>query len=192
MRYPVFFAFCFCVVLPVAAGASFFDDDTANPCIAAGGATLEPEFSTSSSPLSAGIIREIASAKKSIRIAAREFTSKPVSDAIAKAVHAGVDVKIVLNKKSARSIYSAAHFLMVLSYTPHVTKGDDTLFADYIVIDDRDVILGNIAGFIDEEEEKKNFGQVLVIHNAPDVAKRYASHWQALWDASEEMPKDQN
>jgi phosphatidylserine/phosphatidylglycerophosphate/cardiolipin synthase-like enzyme len=190
MKTP-FVAFVVLTLLPAFAYAGLFEDAPANPTISANGATFEVAFS-SPGALSPAIVAELASARKSIRVAARDFTSKPVSDALVTAAHAKVDLKVVLNRKTNGSIYSASQFLFAMNLIPHLTKSEDALHAEYIVIDGRDIVLGNIAGFADEEEEEQNAASVIIIRNAPELAKCYLAHWQALWNASEEMkkPKD--
>jgi len=179
---------CFFTALPVTVYASFFDDDTPNPCTSAAAATFETAFSSPKAPLSPTIVKELTSAKKSIYVVARDFMSKPVSEALFKAARDGhVDLKVVLNKKNNQSVYSASQFLLTMSHPARLTKSDDALHSDYIIVDDRDVIVGNVAAFVDEDEEKKNAASALIIHNAPDLAKQYLANWQTLWDASVEM-----
>jgi phosphatidylserine/phosphatidylglycerophosphate/cardiolipin synthase-like enzyme len=176
----------------MAAGASFLEEDAAPAPVDAAGATFETAFSPAGT-LSPLVVKEIASARKSIRVAARQFTSKPVSEALYKVAHSGgMDVKILLSRKSNQNPYSAAQFLITMGFPPHATGDEDSLYADYIVIDDRDVVLGNIAGFADEDEEKKNVASVLVIHNTPVLAKQYLTQWQTLWNASTEMKKEKD
>lgn len=188
---PAAFLICLSLLLPLQARASFFDDDTPPPCSAASGATLEPVFSAHGG-FSAAIVRAIGQAKKSLRIAALNFNSKTVAEAVIKAQRSGVDVRIVFAKRDAANVYSAADLFRAMSMNPHITNRDDTLFSDYIVIDDRDVVLGNVAVFADEEEEQKKSASALIVHNAPDLAKRYLADWQALWDASRVMPDAKN
>ena len=175
------------LMMPIAADAALFGDDS-SPCISAAGTTYETAFSNSVSmaPL---VIQEIASAKKSIRVSARHFNSKAVSIALVQATRAGKDLKIVLDEKLNNNDYSSAAFLRSMSMPPHVLKNHDNMYLDYMVIDENDIVLGNIAGLNDAEAEKKNPSSVLVIHNAPELAKQYLTNWKAMWDSSEEMKR---
>ncbi len=186
----LFQAAAFCIILtPIAAGAAWWGDDAPPPSTCGAGVTFETAFSTSDkvAPL---VIKAIASAKKSIRISVRSFISKPVSEALVQAGRAGRDVKIIVDRKSNQNGYSNVSFLQIMGYNPHAAKIDESLHAAYIVIDDTDIVLGNIASLQDVDEEKKNPVSVLVIHNAPELAKKYLANWQAMWDVSEEMKKD--
>lgn len=176
-------------VLPVAGSASFFEDGAAAGCVNGAGAFFETVF-TSSAALSPAIAKELGSAKKSIRIAARQFISKPVAESLISVMRTGVDLKMVLNKKTNSNPYSAAQLMATLGAVPNLTKSDDGLYAEYVIVDDRDIILGNIAGFADEEDEKKNAASVLIIRNAPELAKQYLANWQIIWEASEKMKLD--
>jgi phosphatidylserine/phosphatidylglycerophosphate/cardiolipin synthase-like enzyme len=191
MRPHAALLFAVLLTLPVTAGASFFSEDAPPPPMSAAGATFETAFSPAGA-VSPAVVKALAGAGKSIRVSAREFTSKPVSEALVKAARAGRDVKVVLSRKNNLSPLSAAQFLLTMSYPPHLTISDDSLYTDYIVIDERDVILGDIAGFTDEEEEKKHAANVIIIRNAPELAKQYLAHWQRLWTASSEMQRDKN
>jgi len=177
------------LALPLAAQASLFTEDPV-PAISGLGASFDTAFSTSED-VTLPVVKAIGNAQKSIRVSAREFISKPVAEALFRAARAKKDVKIVLDKKSnVATGYTAALFLQTMGYPPHVTKNMDTLYANYIVIDDSDVIVGNIGAITDVDMGKKNPASVLVIHNAPELAKKYLANWQALWDASEEMKKE--
>lgn len=178
----------FMAMAPVCAQAGFFGDEPPAP-LCANGATFDAYFSPTDN-VAQHVAAAIASAQKTIRVAAYQFTSKPVSEALMRAMRAGKDVKIVLDKKNNKSGYSAAQFLLLMGQPPHLMKSDDDMREAYIIIDDKDVITGNISGTDDADDERKSPVGVLIIHNAPELAKRYQSNWQMLWDASEEMKKE--
>ena len=46
---------------------------------------------------------------------------------------------MVLNKKQTKNVDSAASFLRAMSLQPHITKAEDALFSDYVVIDEHDL-----------------------------------------------------
>jgi phosphatidylserine/phosphatidylglycerophosphate/cardiolipin synthase-like enzyme len=188
MRFTFITILCVYAALSGTAQAFFFDDDTQSEQTASAGASFEPVFSSSGVP-SAAVEKAILSAKKSIRISARKFTSKPVAEAIVKALRAGIDIEIVLDSQTNQNIDSAGPFLMKMNFTPHITKGENSIYEGYIVIDEKDIVLGNFAALPDEVEEKKNADSVLVIHNAPELAQKYLTNWQTLWEDSEAMKK---
>src|ERR1035441_378005 len=57
------------------------------------------------------VIRTIESAKKTVRVAAYSFTSKPIALALVADAKRGVDVKVVVDKSQATPRFSAAPFL---------------------------------------------------------------------------------
>src|ERR1035441_3166221 len=57
------------------------------------------------------VVQTIESAKKTVRVAAYSFTSKPIALALLADVKRGVDVKVVVDKSQATTRYSAATFL---------------------------------------------------------------------------------
>jgi hypothetical protein len=175
------------VMAPIAADAALFGDDQ-SVCVNASGASYETAFSNNKS-MAPTVVSEIASAKKSIRVAARHFNSKSVSIALVQAARGGKDLKIVLDEKLNNNDYSSAAFLRSMSMPPHVLKHYDNMYLDFIVIDENDVVLGNIAGLADADAEKKNPSSVLVMHNVPELAKQYLANWNTMWDSSEEMKK---
>lgn len=176
-----------CAAFPISAGAGFFDDDMSQQnCISQQGAAFETGFSEQGN-LTAHVVKAIGSAKKSIRVSARDFVSKPVAEALVKAARSKVDVKVMLDGKTNQGVLSAGQLLLAMDVIPRLTRQGRSLHASYIVIDDRDVVLGDIASFTDETEEKQNTGNVLVVHGVSDLARKYLTQWQSLWGASDEL-----
>jgi phosphatidylserine/phosphatidylglycerophosphate/cardiolipin synthase-like enzyme len=174
------------LLIPYAANASFFDSDCPQPAVSGTGASFETAF-TPDAHVSELVIKSIDSAKTSIKVAAHRFVSKDVSVALLNAMRANKDVKIILDKTKNDDGYSDANLFIRMSHSPHVLKHYDNQYQDYILIDDKDIIIGNISSLQTVDAEKKNAASVLVIHNVPDLVKKYSESWQKLWDDSEEM-----
>lgn len=157
--------------------------------INASGSRFETAF-TPEQAISPLIVKAVKAAQKSVLVAAHRFVSKEVSVALYETARQGRQVKILLDSRNNKDGYSEAGFLIAMSQHPHATKNVDNQYQDYIVIDDKDVIIGNIAAIAEEEDEKKNAASVLVIHNAPELAHHYVGNFQKLWLDSEEMKDD--
>ena len=130
------------------------------------------------------IVREIGAAKRSIRIAAYAFTSRPVAKALVAAHRAGVDVKIVVDhgqiEKSNHSetAYLAKHDIPVRIDIVHTLQHDK-----YMVIDGKDVETGSFN--YTAAAEHHNSENAIILRDAPKLAAAYADNWKSLWDAAE-------
>jgi len=131
------------------------------------------------------IVSFIETAKASIRVSAFAFSSPVIVDALGDAVRRGVDVQLVIDynhniiddpkwigRNAASAISAAGATLHTNSkYRRHHDK--------FIVIDACHVQTGswNYAS-----SARLNSENVIVLWNAPDVAKAYLSHWQSRFD----------
>src|ERR1700677_362577 len=109
MRVSRFALPLFLLFIPYIAEASFFDSDCPEPAVAATGASYETAFTPDGHP-SELVIKEVNSAKTSIKVIAHRFVSKDVSVAIYNMLRSGKDVKILLDKKANDDGYSDAAF----------------------------------------------------------------------------------
>lgn len=177
----------FLFFIPYAAYASLFGDDCPQPAVNGSGVSFETAFAPDEQ-LSDFVVKAISSAKKSIKVAAHRFVSKNVSIALLNAQrNRKVDVQIVLDKNSNSDGYSAAMFFINMSQPPHALTHYSNQYQDFMVIDDNDVLVGNISSIGEVDDEKKNSASVLLMHNATDLAKRYTGGFEKLWQSSEVM-----
>ncbi len=166
--------------------ASFSGENCpSSPAVVGAGTTYDVVFSPAGSP-SEQIVRVIKSARKSIRFVSRGFVSKDVSVALFDAARAGKDVQVLLDRKHNKDGYSDAQFLAMMSRPPHVLKTHGQ-YQSYMIIDDRDLAIGNLSDLPEKRDEKQNASSVLIIHDAKALAQRYMENWQMLWADSEEM-----
>jgi phosphatidylserine/phosphatidylglycerophosphate/cardiolipin synthase-like enzyme len=174
------------MLAPFTTEAALFDSDCPPPAVGGTGASFETAFSTDGH-LSEMVIKEIQSAKHSIKVAAHRFVSKETSIELLNAERGGKDVQILLDKNRNKDGYSDATFFINMSQPPHELKGYDNQYQDYMVIDDKDLIIGNISSVGEQDAEPKNAASALIIHNAPELTKKYNENWQKLWKSSEVM-----
>lgn len=70
-----------------------------SPSVGTNQATIETAFSPEMGATSL-IVKTIKGAKKTIRVAAYSFTSRPIEEALKEAYHRGIDVKVVADKSN--------------------------------------------------------------------------------------------
>jgi phosphatidylserine/phosphatidylglycerophosphate/cardiolipin synthase-like enzyme len=126
------------------------------------------------------ILQEIAQAERSILVAAYSFTSKPIAQALLKAHRRGVGVFVVADDRGNSSSYTAVTFLANNGVTVRINDNYAIFHHKFMIFDERDVQTGSFnysaAAF------KSNAENVLVIKNAPDLARHYALEWKRVWD----------
>ncbi len=122
------------------------------------------------------IVEAIDHAKSTILAQAYSFTSKPIAQALSKALKRGVKVEVILDSSQRDEKYSGATFLRNAGIA--VTIDDEHAIAHnkVMVIDTSLVITGSFN--FTKAAEFKNAENVLVIHDQK-MAKLYAGNWQA-------------
>jgi phosphatidylserine/phosphatidylglycerophosphate/cardiolipin synthase-like enzyme len=130
------------------------------------------------------VVKTIGEARKSVRVAAYSFTSKPIAAALLDASRHGIDVRAVVDKSQVTARYTAATFLA----NQHVPVRVDFRYAimhnKFIVVDGETVEEGSFN--FTHAAEFSNAENVLVLHD-PEVAERYGREWDRLWGESEEL-----
>jgi phosphatidylserine/phosphatidylglycerophosphate/cardiolipin synthase-like enzyme len=129
------------------------------------------------------VVQTIESAKKTVRVAAYSFTSKPIALALLADVKRGVDVKVVVDKSQATARYTAATFLANQGILVRVDYRYAIMHNKFVVVDGETVEEGSFN--YTSAAAKKNAENVLVVHGSPKVAARYAAEWDRLWNESE-------
>lgn len=126
------------------------------------------------------VIRAIGSAQQEILVAAYSFTSKPVAQALLTAHKRGVRIRAVLDKSQRSERYSAATFLANQGISVRIDEKHAIQHNKYLVIDGHSVELGSFN--YSRAAAERNAENVMVIWNQPEVARRYRSDWERLWD----------
>jgi phosphatidylserine/phosphatidylglycerophosphate/cardiolipin synthase-like enzyme len=120
------------------------------------------------------IVRELARAKRTIRVQAYSFTSAPIAKALVEAARRGVDVRVVLDKSNRTGRYSAATFLAHAEIPTWIDARHPIAHSKLMIIDEVTVLTGshNFTKAATRNEEN-----LLVLHS-PTIARRYAEHWK--------------
>jgi len=130
------------------------------------------------------VVKTIAEARQSIRVAAYSFTSKPIATALLGAHKRGIDVRVVVDKSNATARYTGATFLANQGVPVRVDYRYTIMHDKFMVIDGVTVEEGSFN--YTAAAESKNAENVLVLHDQV-VAGQYAQEWKRLWEESEEM-----
>lgn len=122
----------------------------------------------------------IAGAKKTILVAAYEFTSADVAQALADAVTRGVKVWVVMDDQAERSKYSQSKWLLAHGVAVRINKNYAIFHHKFLVIDGDTVETGSFN--YTKGAAEKNAENALVLRGVPDVALAYRNEWVRLWD----------
>ncbi len=147
----------------------------------------QPAFEDAFSPhqgATALVVRTIAGATRSIHVAAYEFTSRPIADALIAAHDRGVDVEVVADKSQRKSKASKIPVLRQHSIATRINDHYHILHDKFMVIDGAVLELGSFN--YTASAENSNAENVLVIHDSPAVVADYDRQWRKLWDEAGE------
>lgn len=128
------------------------------------------------------VSKNIASAERSLRVAAYSFTSPTIAKALIAAKRRGVDVKVLVDDKRNQGKSSiAALNLLVKADIPTRTISTYAMHHDkYIISDSTHVQTGSFN--YSPTAATSNSENVLVIWNDPHLAAAYTNHWNSRWD----------
>lgn len=145
----------------------------------------EPSIDVAFSPYRGAteeIIEAIDEAEQSIRIAAYSFTSKDIAQALINAHKRGVDIKAALDKSNATAKYSAATFLANSGIPTRINYEYAIMHNKFMVIDGKTLETGSFN--YTNAAEKKNAENIIILRNYPDIAQKYLTRWDELWEES--------
>ena len=135
------------------------------------------------------VVKVLASAKQTIRLAGYSFTSPAVVKGLLEAKRRGVDVKVLLDDRGNRGAASLAAMRMITeaniplrvvsAYAIHHDK--------YIVVDGRHTETGSFN--YSQAAARSNSENVLVVWNNPTTAQRYLVHWESRWKQGIEVER---
>lgn len=172
-------SFCAAFALAVAPCASHAHDDPIGIGFSNAG-TAEPL-----------VVKTIASAHRSIRIAAYSFTNNNIARALIDAHQSGVDVQVVADFK-ANVQEDSGRGLKVLEWLAgagipvHLNSHFAALHDKYMVIDGDAVQTGSFNYTV--AAARYNAENVLVLAHRPDIAAYYLADWQALFAQGGAIP----
>ena len=132
------------------------------------------------------ILSSIYAAKKSIKVAAYAFTSKPISLALLEAKKKGVEVKVIADSKAAKGKYSALTFLANQGVSVRLDEKYAIFHHKFMINDGENVQTGSFN--YSSAAANKNAENVVLLENMPQVALAYEQEWQLLWSESKDLP----
>lgn len=147
---------------------------------------IEVGFSPSGTSLPL-VLKAINSAKSSICMATYSFTSAPVAKALVEAQKRGVTIKIVSDEKGNSNKYTATRYLANQGLDVRLNGNYAIMHNKFIVVDNQTVETGSFnysAGAVD-----KNAENVVVMWNYPDVASKYATECNRLYNEAQAIGK---
>lgn len=131
------------------------------------------------------VIKAIGEARKTIRVAAYSFTSRPIEEALKVAHGRGVDVRMVVDKSNEDGRRNSVWHLAQAGIPVHVDFRYSIMHDKFVVIDDATVETGSFN--FTAAAERRNAENVMVLRNAPAIARKYGAEWKRLWNESEEF-----
>ena len=162
------------------------------------GCTVQPQLVTTTSQSikdafspeagsEALVIKVLASALQTIRLAGYSFTSPAVVKGLIDAKRRGVDVKVVLDDKGnrGRANLMAMRLITEADIPTRVVSAYAIHHDKYIVVDGLHTETGSFN--YSQAAARLNSENVLVIWNNPGIAKQYLAHWETRWKQGAEV-----
>ena len=161
--------------VPIAQAATATCPDSARP--AAPEVAFGPERGAESL-----ILKAIASARASLRVAAYAFSSPSVVKALVEAKKRGVDVQVVVDHKhnvetDPKRIGRDALAALAAAGIPARTNRDYRLHHDKFIVIDRCHVQTGSYNYA--ESANRNSENVIVLWNSPETAAAYLGHWES-------------
>ncbi len=137
----------------------------------------------------AAILKELTHAEKEIDIAMYILTDRELSNVLVSARRRGVNVRVLLDGKSAEEIgYSKHHFLSernvnVKLDNTHRTYGDKyegIMHNKFAIIDNKILITGSYNWT--HSAEKLNDENLLIIKDAKEITGKFSDKFKELWN----------
>ena len=135
------------------------------------------------------VVKVLASAQQTIRLAGYSFTSLAGVKGLVEAKRRGVDVKVLLDNRGNRGQASLLAMRMITeaniplkvisAYAIHHDK--------YIVVDGKHTETGSFN--YSQAAARANSENVLVLWNNEVVAQRYLDHWESRWKQGIEVER---
>lgn len=149
------------------------------------GVTYELGFSPGDTALSV-VLDSIASAKQTILVAAYEFTSRPILNALIDAARKGIKVAVVADAHESERHYSLVLFLSKAGIPCRVDAAHPITHDKYLVID-RDTAQASVetGSYNFTSQANRNAENSIFIRSVPELAQLYANNWQQLWNESQ-------
>lgn len=149
-------------------------------------AHAEPDIRVGFSPEGSArqlVLETIGSAQRSIQILAYAFQAPDIMQALVDAKQRGVEVRVVVDKKRNQNKTSRKAMDFVARHGVELLRTNDHfhIHHDKTVIVDGETVETGSFNFA-PSAETLNSENVVVIRNAPEVARQYLAHWQSRWN----------
>lgn len=151
------------------------------PVIHGAEASITAGFSPGGSALDL-ILQFTGSARHSADVAAYDFTSRPVAQALSAAVARGVKVRLVADEKKSRDRWSLVSQLACAGVDVRLNGMYSIMHNKFIVADASAVETGSFN--YTSSAEKRNAENALVITGEPETARQYQTEFNRLWNES--------
>jgi phosphatidylserine/phosphatidylglycerophosphate/cardiolipin synthase-like enzyme len=145
------------------------------------GASYDLGFSPGGTSLEV-VLKAVGSAKASILVAAYEFTSHEIADALVTAEGKGVKVQVVADFKASKDRASILDQLRNAGIPVRLDKRYAIHHHKFMVIDAEHVETGSFN--YTEAAVKHNAENALVLWHMPSLAASYTEEWNRLWGES--------
>jgi phosphatidylserine/phosphatidylglycerophosphate/cardiolipin synthase-like enzyme len=167
---------CLSLALPLGCAAP----SSPTPAVVSSAPRIEVAFSPEAGS-EALVVKVIASARQSLRLAAYSFTSPAVVRALLDAKKRGVDVRVLIDDRGNRSAasQSAIRLMTGASIPLRVISAYAIHHDKYIVVDGTTTETGSFN--FSQAAAKANSENVIVIWNDRIVAAQYQAHWDNRW-----------
>ena len=128
------------------------------------------------------ILQLTGRARLSADVAAYDFTSRPVAQALSDAVARGVKVRLVADEKKSRDRWSLVSELACSGVQVRINSTYSIMHNKFIVADGNAVETGSFNYTF--SAEKRNAENALVITGEPETAGLYQAEFNRLWSES--------
>lgn len=170
---------------PKSAVAEFFSDFTtpsARPHEFAAGTSYALCFVPDGPSCERLLVDSINGTKQSLLIQAYSFTSAPIADAVVKAHHRGVDVRVILDKSQVSQKYTSATFLRNAGI-PIVIDTKPAIAHNKVMVFDQEAVFIGSFNFT-RAAQNRNAENGMVIRGDSSVVKAYTDNWTTRFTQS--------
>jgi phosphatidylserine/phosphatidylglycerophosphate/cardiolipin synthase-like enzyme len=116
----------------------------------------------------------------SIIIRLLKLRRRDIAEALEKAAHRGVKVRIVADEGAAKDKYSQVPIVKAAGIPVSIATRYAIMHNKFLVIDGVTVETGSFN--YTAAAVKSNAENAIVLRNAPELAKTYADEWTRLWE----------
>ncbi|MSQ57993.1 MAG: phospholipase D family protein [Limnohabitans sp.] len=119
--------------------------------------------------------------KKEVRVQAYGFTHNGIAQALVRAHQRGVDVKVLLDKKSQTTNQYVVN-LLIGSQIQYRLDGKHAIAHNKVIIVDSDIVITGSFNFTNSAQMRN--AENLLILRSNSLAENYRANWMTHWDHS--------